>query len=205
MAGEPIASETNPMASAELIRNTLDLFEEPNHDALQKLLHVLTTLFPDAPGSHGAHHDWSGGYLDHVAELFQIAYKLYAAMDGFRALRFDLTSAWLVLFLHDIEKPFKYAEPNDLRRFWDHLGYGNPAWRPGKSDKVFQAFIVEKFDIQVSKSEWNALRFVEGEGDGYVPGMRAMNELAAFCHMCDVASARIWWDYPQDHPEREDS
>jgi hypothetical protein len=41
-----------------------------------------------------------------------------------------------------------------------------------------------------------AVRFVEGEGDLYTNRARGMSPLAAFCHMCDVASARLWHDHP---------
>ena len=46
-----------------------------------------------------------------------------------------------------------------------------------------------------------AVFFVEGEGGHYNNRTRGMSPLAAFCHMCDVASARLWHDHPL---ERED-
>lgn len=46
-----------------------------------------------------------------------------------------------------------------------------------------------------------AVAFVEGEGAHYSNRERVMSPLAAFCHMCDVASARLWYDYPR---ERDD-
>jgi hypothetical protein len=46
-----------------------------------------------------------------------------------------------------------------------------------------------------------AVFFVEGEGSHYNNRARGVSPLAAFCHMCDVASARLWHDHPL---ERDD-
>ena len=45
--------------------------------------------------------------------------------------------------------------------------------------------------------QWDALKYVEGEMGDYSARRRVMNPLAAFCHLCDVASARIWFDFPK--------
>jgi len=38
-------------------------------------------------------------------------------------------------------------------------------------------------------------QYVEGVPDSeYTPGERTMGELAAFCHCCDIISARLWHD-----------
>lgn len=50
----------------------------------------------------------------------------------------------------------------------------------------------KEYDIALTPQQENALRYVEGEGDDYSSERRVMNELAAFYHMCDVASARIF-------------
>jgi predicted RNA-binding Zn-ribbon protein involved in translation (DUF1610 family) len=41
------------------------------------------------------------------------------------------------------------------------------------------------------------MRYVEGEFDDYSNQQRAMWPLAAFCHSCDVLSARLWPEYPR--------
>ncbi len=40
------------------------------------------------------------------------------------------------------------------------------------------------------------MHYVEGELDDYSPKQRMQWPLAAFCHMCDNNSARLWPEYP---------
>ena len=42
-----------------------------------------------------------------------------------------------------------------------------------------------------------ALKYIHGEGDDYQKDKRVMTPLCAFCHCCDVISARIFFDYPK--------
>jgi hypothetical protein len=57
--------------------------------------------------------------------------------------------------------------------------------------------LIQQFGGAPSPDQMNALRYAEGEGSDYTPGQRTMGPLAAFVHMCDVASARIWFDHPR--------
>ena len=56
---------------------------------------------------------------------------------------------------------------------------------------------MEEYGLKLNDYQLNALEYVEGEYKGYNSEYRASNPLAAFCHMCDTASARIWFDYPE--------
>lgn len=83
---------------------------------LKKLPPEVSVLWDDysdffypAPGSSANHQAWPGGYLDHLQETFIIAEDFYKVMNQRRKLPFSLEDVKLVLFLHDIEKPFKYA------------------------------------------------------------------------------------------------
>jgi hypothetical protein len=131
-----------------------------------------------AKGSTHNHQAWEGGYLHHITEVMNIAVRLYASLSSCRPLPFKLKSALTVLFLHDLEKSFKYElvcnTKADRRKFRDDM-------------------IREKMRIELNPEEWNALQYVEGEHD-YSSSERKMGELAAFCHMCDIASARLWYD-----------
>lgn len=104
------------------------------------------------------------------------AMMIYDKMCEFRPMPFELHEALLVLFLHDIEKPWKRE-----------LQFSNKSAR-----KLFRDQIIQNYGIELTEAQRNALMYVEGEGDDYSSERRTMNELAAFCHMCDVASARIW-------------
>ena len=45
--------------------------------------------------------------------------------------------------------------------------------------------------------EENAMRYAEGENNDYTNLRRVMNELAGFCHICDILSARVFHNYPR--------
>lgn len=164
---------------------------EPNQAPARKLLHDLQTYIPEAAGSTKSHHAWPGGYNDHIQETMNLARMLYERMNQERPLPFSLASAYLVLYLHDCEKPFRHATDEQLAHF---------PWiisRPDKSDKDFQKLLVAQYGFIISDAEWNALHYVEGEPESeYVEGNRLQGPLAAFCHSCDTMSARIWFDHP---------
>ena len=111
-------------------------------------------------------------------------YGLFFAMDQFRALEFSLSDVMLTLFLHDLEKPFKYIEPK-ARLDTD------------EEKSAFIGGLIGKYGIELNENHTNALRYVHGEGDAYSKTERIQRPLAAFIHICDVASARIWFDYPK--------
>jgi hypothetical protein len=47
----------------------------------------------------------------------------------------------------------------------------------------------------MSEEERNALHYVHGESDkDYDPHVRKAGRLAAFCHVADHLSARLWFD-----------
>jgi hypothetical protein len=61
--------------------------------------------------------------------------------------------------------------------------------------RQFRSDVIQKYGIALTDAQQNALRYVEGIPDlEYQPGARIMGELAAFCHMCDICSARLWHD-----------
>jgi hypothetical protein len=55
------------------------------------------------------HQAWEGGYVDHLQETMNIGIDLYKTFSQRRDLTFTLSDLFIVLFLHDLEKPFKYA------------------------------------------------------------------------------------------------
>jgi hypothetical protein len=156
--------------------------EQPNRDLCLSFLKDNAERFDRAWGSTHNHQAWAGGYRDHITDMMNAAIFLYNSMSAIGALPFWLSDVMVVLFLHDIEKMWK-GEPDvslkskeEKKRFRD--------------DKIFE------YGFELSPDQDNALEYVEGEGDDYTNKRRVMNELAAFCHMCDVASARIWHSKP---------
>lgn len=169
---------------------------EPNRQVALRLWSDLQMYLPDAAGSTKSHHAWEGGYEDHVQECMNLARMLYERLNSERELLFSLSSAYLVLFLHDCEKPFRHATDEQLKHF---------PWitkRPSKSDKNFLKQLTRQYGFTISEEEWNALNYVEGEPDTeYAEGVRLQGPLAAFCHVCDTISARIWHDFPKKRPD----
>jgi hypothetical protein len=50
----------------------------------------------------------------------------------------------------------------------------------------------------MSNEVHNAIFYAEGEKDSYSPSERKMGPLAAFVHLCDITSARLWFDRPRE-------
>jgi hypothetical protein len=173
-----------------LIDKLIQLIHEPNRTACQKILSDNRELFAKVQGSTHNHQAWPGGYLDHVTEVMNIAVQLHYTMSMMRPLPFLVSDVLLVLFLHDIEKPWKYEMGED----------GQLRHRPGMETKIqHQAFRMEKltkYGVHLSGDHINGIQYAEGEINDYSNRERKMGPLAALAHMCDVASARIWFDYP---------
>lgn len=170
----------------------LDMIEEPNKTACRKLCRENWELLREAPGSTHNHQAWPGGYVDHELEIMNIAVVLYESLSSCRSLPFSLSDAILVLFVHDIEKP------------WMYTGQTSERFVPkDKADRhAFRKAKLSEYGIHLNAEQNNAFQYVEGEVDGtYSSSERRMNELASFCHMCDVASARLWHDRPRESGE----
>jgi len=168
----------------------LKLMTEPQQVACRRFLNTHKELLKTAAGSTNNHQSWPGGYLGHVEEVLSLALAYYQTLASTRELPFLLEDAMFVLFWHDCEKP------------WRVMG------KPGEYHSAFDKELI--FDFQMNKM-WehgadklltpemeNALKYVEGEKGDYTQGERTMGELAGFCHICDVTSARIFHDYPKD-------
>jgi hypothetical protein len=165
----------------------LALVPKPNHAQFWKLVHEFEATLLAGFGSSHNHQAWKGGYLDHVVETMNIACQIYRTLNGLRKLPFDLHEALEVMFLHDIEKPFKIG---------DKLLFKGEIIQATKDNrKQFRTSLIQQYGITLTPQQWNALRYVEGVPDSeYTPGERSMGELAAFCHTCDILSARLWHD-----------
>jgi hypothetical protein len=137
--------------------------------------HENIELFDVSAGSSYNHQAWRGGYRDHITQCLHIAEYLYK-MSVFPFL-FD--SVIVSIYFHDIEKLTRYStgETIDKEEFLDKT-------------------LSEK-GIVFSEEEQNALRFAHGEGDEYTKQGRTMLPLAAFTHVCDTISARIYHDFAQ--------
>ncbi len=159
------------------------LIDEPLQTSLRVQHESWNPLFMASQGARHNHHAWHPfGYLDHIQECMVLAVSLYQHLGLTRPLPFSLSSALAVLYLHDVEKPFKYVR-------------NEPDLKTKEQRKKFRRDFVHKWEIPLSPAEIRALDLVEGENDEYSPDERTMTQLDAFCHVCDTLSARIWFDF----------
>lgn len=186
-----------------------DLFDlMPNSELFERIYTENKALFDSAAGSSHNHQAWNGGYIDHVQEVMNIACQQYRWMSRARRLPFSLPEALEVLYLHDIEKPWKYATGKD--HVQDAVIIATQDYRnlpvKTKAERVaFRDAVIDHYQIQLNDDQKNALRYVEGVRDNeYTPGDRTMGELAAFCHTCDLLSARMWHDQGHNVPTGSD-
>lgn len=173
------------------IEALVELIDEPPRDAAKRILNDNRALFERSRGSTHNHQTWDGGYIDHVTDGMNYARHLYAMTASLgRPLPFTLSDALLIFFLHDLEKPWRILVQQS----------GTAINRPGldtkKAFKDFREAKLAEYGLVLSPAQFNGLTYVEGEGPDYKSTERVMNELAAFCHMVDVWSARISHSYP---------
>lgn len=166
------------------------MIDGDNHMRCVMILDDYSAIFRKAPGSTHNHQNWRGGYWDHIVEVMNRAVFLYDVNP--RPFPFTLSSALLVLFLHDIEKPWKYKlgvdGQSDVKKDFD----------TEEKSHNFRDTFINHYDIILSPEEQNALKYVHGEGNDYSSKRRVMGPLAAFCHICDVWVAKIDYDCPME-------
>jgi hypothetical protein len=166
--------------------------DDQQREACLQILKYYRVLFQRVQGSTNNHQNWPGGYFDHVQELLNIASNQYKWMNARRPLPFTFGDAVLVLFFHDIEKPWKYERRADGQLHHKSEFAGK------QDDHAFRLAKLREYNVTLTEAQANALKYVEGEMGDYSSRRRVMNELAGFCHSCDVLSARVWHSYPAE-------
>lgn len=174
----------------ESVESLLSLIDEPNRSACARIVADHRALFATVQGSTHNHQAWRGGYLDHVSEVMNIANVLYDELSSLRPLPFSRSDILLVVFLHDIEKPWKYELGADGQLHHRAEMQGKEA------HQRFRMEMLARYGVTLTAEHENGLRYAEGELADYTNKQRRMGPLAAMAHMCDVASARLWFDYP---------
>ncbi len=172
------------------IEEVIMVIDEPNRSACRKILQDNRKLFQIVQGSTNNHQAWPGGYFDHVQEIMNIGIALYQRLNGLRFLPFSLSDVLLVVFFHDIEKPWKYELCEDGQL------HHRKEFETKAQAHEFRARKIKEYGVVLTPNQENAIKYVEGEFDDYSNRRRAMGPLATLCHMADVTSARIWFDHP---------
>lgn len=174
------------------IRPLIALIDEPNRTKCLEFLEKYPDRLRLAHGSTYNHQPWEGGYLDHVTEVMNFARLLYYTLEIIgRPLPFTLSDALLMLFLHDAEKPWKYDYDSQGKRIVSER------FATKAAQHTFRQELFQKHGFELTDAYQNALKYVEGEMSDYRGDRRVMNELAAFCHVCDTLSARLFHSYPR--------
>jgi len=176
------------------LKNFLKSMTDSRKDALLDMYEKYKEIFHFSKGSMHNHQAWKGGYADHIAECLRINKITYNSLSEFRPLPFTEDSALICLFLHDIEKPFRYGpEDNEECNKWREQAciyhYG---WEVLKT--VILTSLLKDFGLELTEEEMNALQYAHGEGKDHLKNERVAGPLAAHVHHCDNISARIWFD-----------
>lgn len=173
------------------IEELLSTIDEPNGSKCLQLLKDNRQLFEIARGSTNNHQAWVGGYLDHIQDIMNIAYSLYDHLNSLRSLPFSRSDVLLVTFLHDLEKPWVYEQTNSGE--WVRV----ESMRTKAAQQAFRKMKLTEYNIELTPEQENGIKYIEGEHQDYTNQRRVMSPLAAFCHLADVTSARIWFDHPR--------
>ena len=172
------------------IEQMIAMIDEPNRSATARLLADHRKLFQTVQGSTNNHQPWPGGYYDHVQEIMNVTIVLYDRLNSIRPLPFTVSDAILIVFLHDIEKPWKYELGADGQlEVIDSL-------TSKEAQHEFRSRKLKEYGIVITPDQDNAMKYVEEELKDYSSRRRIMEPLAALCHLADVTSARIWFDHP---------
>jgi hypothetical protein len=184
----------------------LEMMDEPNRSICQRAVHDNRQLFQQAAGSSYNHQAWTGGYWDHITEVMNIWLLLFNSFESTGRLsqlepeeRFTQSDGLVVLFWHDIEKPWGFVlrdgrvvagEHGRLQRMPQHM--------PDKAArKTFAEAKISEYGVVLSPALRNALDYVEGIRDSdYSPFDRRMRPLAVLCHASDMLSARAFYGFP---------
>lgn len=182
---------TDVMKKYYSLEQLINMIDEPNRQSCLKIYQDHKEMFDKSLGSAHNHQSWEGGYIGHIKDILNIACFLYQEMDSRRKLDFSLSDALLVLYLHDLEKPWKYAgneeQVAELESFDDY--------------QDFQLAKIEEYGFELTDTHMNGIKYAHGEGDDHKKFERVSTPLAAFIHCCDTLSARVWFDQPKKKNE----
>lgn len=174
----------------------------PQKQEISQLFADYETLFHYAPGSRGAHHFWYGGWMDHLQQMLEKYTADYEWLIDHGWLdylppseQFDYGDGIEVILMHDLEKPFKYADYVKQVADVELPGYVLRSLEDKQARKTFREDMMINYGIALNAVQHNALHFVEGVRDEeYIPGQRVDKPLASLCHAADDMSGRIGYN-----------
>mgnify|MGYP007013259692 CR=1 FL=1 len=113
------------MDNKDYLLNLIDTLEDKNQSQLKKLYQDIIEEMPNAKWSSNNKHQWrEWWYYDHIADILKFGKILYDNLNAYRKLPFSFDDVIIVILIHDIEKPYKYAwdkeKHKDLLMLNDH-------------------------------------------------------------------------------------
>ena len=138
------------------LESLIGMIDEPNRTICLRILEDNRVLFQTVQGSSHNHQAWSGGYFDHIQDVMNIGSVLYGQLNLIRPLPFTLSDVLLVLFLHDIEKPWKYEITDGTLRIKSDL-------KDKSNQREFRNRKLEEYGIKLTPDQENGMKYVEGE------------------------------------------
>lgn len=170
--------------SEKPIEYFLDQINPDNRDKCIKLHNHFTTNYSDAKWSLSKHQAWNWWYNQHIKDILNISERLFFVLNNLWDLDYKIEDTYLVLFLHDIEKPIKYTKNRThevlyLEKLWTY---------------EIRDYFLEKYNIILNDDIKLALKYIHWEWNEYSSTKRLMTPLWAHCHSCDTISARILYD-----------
>ncbi len=189
------------------LEQMIEMMDDSNRPAILALTGDIQDNAIVMPGSTGNHQAWVGGYLDHAVEVMNIGVALYTLFYSTGRLahlepeeQFTLSDVLLVVYLHDLEKAFRIElDATGLPKIDSEGRYVVREDMQSKTAReTFKHKVIAEAGIVLTEQQAHALHFVEGIRDvDYSPTSRVMRPLDTLCHMCDLTSARIFYDFPK--------
>lgn len=168
----------------------INLIDEPNRTIVSRFNQDHWPLISTVRGSSYNHQAWDGGYLDHIVDAMNNVLVCYNVLHELRPKTFSASDVLLVLYLHDIDKLWRYQK--NEQGIWVR----NPQFNNKEEMRPFVEQKIIDYGFVLTPEHWNGIKYVEGEKNYYSPSHRTQGPLAAFAHMFDTFSARIEYDYP---------
>lgn len=182
----------------EMIKN------EALKNSLKGLHESLIDYIISVPASIKYHHNWTGGYQDHVTQVIKQSIALYKSLYDMSAkpdvcitlgdttflanvstapkVNFILDDVILVAYIHDLDKLFRYQRSKDGNS-WEYANV--PSY--DESAKVVQ--LCANYGIQLEDIHLEALAMHHGGWSAN--SNRPMSPLAVVIHSADLISTFI--------------
>lgn len=149
--------------------------------------------YSDAKWSSFNHQAWTWWYMQHIKDILNLSEIIHDTTKDYHKNKFNIEDAYLVLFLHDIEKPVFYTK-NKTNEVLDLLD-----WKTEKNKEEYvwkvRDYFLEKFNIILNDDIKHALKYIHWEWDDFSQKKRISSPLGSHCHIADTFSARISYDY----------